>query len=108
MNKDTLKTKPAESMIGKDVLVRADSGVLVGELKSLSEDGKLATLSNARQIWYFVTRGLNCLDIATVGILKGSKVTHSVEELLVTDCRQITPLLEEARKSIDEEPPYEP
>lgn len=82
-------------------LVRcASSGILFGIVEK--HEGQTVVLKNARQLWYWKTNGLNVLDIAVEGILSGSKITHEVPSITLTDAITVVPCSEKAAKSIVE------
>lgn len=82
-------------------LVRcASSGILFGIVEK--QEGQTVVLRNARQLWYWKTNGLNVLDIAVEGILSGSKITHEVPSITLTDAICVVPCTEKAAMSIVE------
>jgi hypothetical protein len=91
-------------MIGQYVIVRTHSaGVHAGTLKS--QNGKEATLTDARRIWYW--KGAFTLnDVANKGLGEGSKIPSAVPEILLTEAIEIIPCSEAAKKSIVEFPEY--
>jgi len=92
-------------MIGKKVIVRTYSaGVHFGTLEKI--DGKNATLSNTRRIWYW--EGAFTLSaIALNGLSKKSKLSVPVPELLLTEAIEVMPVSEKAEKILTEIPSHE-
>jgi hypothetical protein len=91
-------------MIGKYCMVRTYSaGVFAGTIKE--RDGKEATLTNARRIWYW--KGAASLsELATKGTSEpnGCKFPAPVEEVLLTEVIEVIPITEEAAASIKSVP----
>jgi len=84
------------SVIGKKVIVRTYSaGVHFGTLAAL--DGKNATLTDTRRIWYW--EGAFTLSaIALDGLSKKSKLSVAVPELILTEAIEIIPVSDKAEK----------
>jgi hypothetical protein len=91
-------------MIGKYCMVRTYSaGVFAGTVKE--RNGKEATLTNARRIWYW--KGAASLSqLATDGTSepKNCKFPTPVEEVLLTEVIEIIPITEKAAASIESVP----
>jgi len=92
-------------MIGKKVIVRTYSaGVHFGTLEKL--EGKNATLSNTRRIWYW--EGAFTLSaIALNGLSKKSKLSVAIPENLLTEAIEVIPVSEKAEKILTEIPSHE-
>jgi len=86
----------AHPLIGRKVLIRDHrAGVYCGTLTEIDVHAGTATLSDARQIWYW--RGAAaCTGIAARGIVEGSKVCPSVESVTCLDVVQAMPMTDEA------------
>ena len=85
VRKDSVRTFD----LSEQSIVRADSGVYFG--KVVSQNDRTVVLENARQIWKFNTKGINTLDVASVGIHGDSRVTHVVPSVTVLDARTVVP-----------------
>jgi hypothetical protein len=73
------------------------AGVHVGIL--VARDGKEATLSDARRVWYW--KGANTLsEIANKGVGAGSKVSEPVELIQLTEAIEIIPCTPEGERSL--------
>ena len=81
-------------MIGKKCIIRCDrSGVFFGTLTSLQ--GQTAELTNVRKIWYW--EGANAVEqISTDGVETNSKLTVTVNSMVVTDVVQVLPCTDKA------------
>ena len=97
---DSIKPEP----LSEYSLIRADSGVYFGRIKSRND--REAVVEDCRQIYYFVVDGLNTLDIATKGVLAGSKLTCSVGAITVCDVRTVVQCTESAAKNLKEYPTW--
>lgn len=86
------------AMIGKKVIVRTHSaGVHFGTLAA--KNGKEVVLRGARRIWYW--EGAFTLSaVAVSGVGKGSKLSVSVPEILLTEAIEIIPCSEEATENL--------
>ena len=84
--------------IGSFVVVRTYSaGVHVGTLAK--RDGKEVTLADARRIWSW--KGANTLhEIAISGVGKGSRVSESVQTVLLTEAIEIIAAAEAAKANL--------
>ena len=85
-------------MIGKNVVVRTYSaGVHFGMLES--REGKECVLRNARRIWYW--EGAFTLSaIADKGVAKSSKLSVTVETILLTEAIEIIACTEAAAANL--------
>lgn len=85
-------------MIGKPVIVRTYSaGVHFGTLAS--RDGKEVVLTDARRIWYW--EGAFTLSaVAMSGVKKTSKLSVTVDEILLTEAIEIIPCSEAAAANL--------
>ena len=88
------------------VIVRADSGVYFGNLITL--DGTKAELEHSRQLWYWKTRGLNCLDIAVKGLEEGSKICSQIDKIIVLDARAIASVESSVAVQLQDWPAWTP
>lgn len=81
-------------MRGKKCIIRCDrSGVFFGTLTSLQ--GQTAELTNVRKIWYW--EGANAVEqISTDGVETNSKLTVTVNSMVVTDVVQVLPCTDKA------------
>jgi len=89
-------------MIGKYYMVRTYSaGVFAGVIKS--RDGKEATLTNARRIWYW-DGAASLSQLATEGTSRpgNCKFPAPVPEVMLTEVIEIIPMTDAAIKSISE------
>ena len=86
------KSAEGEMMVGKYCMVRTSSaGVFAGTVKSL--DGTMATLTDARRIWYWA--GATTLsELAILGPAKPGdcKFAAAVSEVLLTEVVEILPV----------------
>ena len=92
-------------MIGKQVIVRTYSaGVHFGTLKS--RDGKEVVLTDARRIWYW--EGAFTLSaVANSGVKKTSKLSVTVDEILLTEAIEIIACTEAAAANLAALPAHE-
>jgi hypothetical protein len=82
----------------KYVVVRTFSaGVHVGELQQ--QNGKEVVLANARRIWSW--KGANSLsEIAVHGVGPGSRVSDTVDEIMLTEAIEIITCTAESEKNL--------
>lgn len=88
-------------MIGKYCMVRTYSaGVFAGTIKE--RNGKEATLTNARRMWYW-DGAASLSQLATDGTSKpeNCKFPVAVDEVLLTEVIEILPITDKAKASID-------
>jgi len=88
-------------MIGKYCMVRTYSaGVFAGTIKE--RNGKEATLTNARRIWYW-DGAASLSQLAQSGTSKpeNCKLPEPVDEVLLTEVIEIIPITDKAKASID-------
>jgi hypothetical protein len=92
-------------VIGKQVIVRTCSaGVHFGTLKS--RDGKEVVLADARRIWYW--EGAFTLSaVANSGVNKKSKLSVTVDEILLTEAIEIIHCTEAAAANLAALPAHE-
>ena len=85
-------------MLNKKVIVRGDrSGVFFGTLISLN--GQLAELSNVRKIWRW--QGAKSVEqISLDGVSDESRITQSVDNMIITDAIQVLPCTESSVSKI--------
>ena len=89
-------------MIGRYCMVRTYSaGVFAGTVQTLSDDGKKATLTDARRIWYW-DGAASLSQLATQGTSKPQNCQFPcpVEEVLLTEVIEIIPITDVAALSI--------
>lgn len=95
------KPQKKDQFVGKRVLVRTHSaGVHFGTL--VSQEGKQVVLKDARRIWRW--RGANTLsEIALFGLnmQEYSRVSESVENIVLTEAIEIIPMSSEAYNKIN-------
>ena len=90
--------------VGRYCMVRTYSaGVFAGTVES--REGKEATLSNARRIWFW-DGAATLSQLATEGTKKPlrCKFPAPVPEVLLTEVIEVIPISDVARKSIEEVP----
>ena len=88
-------------MIGRYCMVRTYSaGVFAGTIETL--EGKVAKLTNARRIYYW-DGAATLSQLATDGTSKPEKCKFpvAVDEVLLTEVIEITPITDKAKTSID-------
>lgn len=93
------------------VIVRAYSGVFVGELadRGGGPEAFSVRLSKARHLWSWTSAGLprkalTLEDLSLLGAGTGSKISGEVPELELADVKVIVPLSDEAAKRFAELP----
>lgn len=89
-------------MAEKYILRSPDAGVFYGELNSAIDERRIATIKNARQIWYW-EGAASLLQLAKEGTSqpKKCKITVSVDEITIFNVSEIIRCTESAIKSID-------
>lgn len=89
-------------MIGKYVIVRTYSaGVFAGTL--IERNGKEATLSNARRLWWWEgAASLSQLAMSGTSKPEKCKFPEEVSEVLLTEVIEIIPVTDSAQKNISE------
>lgn len=92
-----------ESLSGYSI-IRAKSGVYFGKIKEIV--GSEATIEECRQLWYWKTKGLNCLEIAVHGILPDSRISSTFSCVKVLDVVAYLECNDVAAKSIKEYPAW--
>ena len=109
--KDMASKKTAKKTAAKKVIVRAYSGVFVGELveKTGGPESFAVVLANARHVWSWTSTGLprkalNVADLAAIGAGTGTKISGVVDEQTIADVKTISTLTEEAAKRFAELP----
>ena len=93
-------------MTGKYCMVRTYSaGVFAGTIEK--REGKEATLTNARRIWYWAGAA-SLSQLATEGTSKPKqcKFPCAVSEVVLTEVIEIIPITEKAKQSIAEVPEW--
>lgn len=94
------QSKITESLIGKEVIVRADkAGVFFGTLNA--KEGDEVQLLNCRKLYYW--SGANTVEqLAEEGVKKpqNCKFTQSVKESTILNALQIIPCTKEASQII--------
>lgn len=85
--------------IGKKVIVRAKgAGVFYGTLKE--KEGDEVVLNNARRIYYW--KGASeCLELAAAGCDGSSKLTRTVDEVMIENVLEIHPCSDVAIHTIE-------
>lgn len=88
-----------KEMIGKKIIVRTYSaGVHFGTL--VSRDGREVVLQAARRIWYW--EGAFTLSaVAKTGVGENSKLSVTVDEILLTEAIEIIPCTEDAAANLE-------
>ena len=91
-------------MIGKYCMVRTYSaGVFAGIVESL--DGKIATLSNARRIWYWSgAASLSQLAQSGTSCPNKCKFPEPVDTIYLSEVIEIIPITAAAKATIDSVP----
>ena len=100
---------PAAHMIGKFVIIRSRySGVHAGTLNSI--EGRAATLTNARRLWYWkAASGHTLSGVALHGLdTKASKIAGKVSEICILDVCEVLPTTPAAGQSILGAPEHAP
>lgn len=87
------------------VVVRANrAGVFSGYLAKEEEflSGTKCTLKNVRRLWHW-SGAATCSDLARKGVSKPDdcKFTAPIAEIRVSDCIEVLPATEDARRSIE-------
>jgi len=94
-----------EEIIGKICVVRSNmAGVFIGKIDKINDDKSLL-MSNVRKIYYW--KGANTIeDIAEKGIknINESKITLTIDTLLLSEFIQIIPASEIAIANIKSHP----
>lgn len=101
-------TPPTDPLIGRKVLVRDHrAGVFCGELTQIDVQAGTATLTSARQIWYW-TGAAATTGIAARGIGEDSKVCPTVEAVYCRDVVQVMPMTNAAWECVSSYPEWTP
>lgn len=106
---ESKKTVSAPAL--KKVILRAYSGVFVGELveRNGGPETFSAKLAKVRHLWSWTSTGLprkalTLEDLSLLGAGSGSKISGEVPELELADVKVIVPLSDEAAKRFAELP----
>ena len=106
-----MATKKAKtvSLVGSIVLVRDNrAGIHVGRLESYDLAAKIATMSGARKVWYWVGAA-SCHGIAASGLNhNGSKVGPVVGLVASCDVVEIVLCSKEGAESVGSAPVWKP
>lgn len=91
----------AKDFIGKYCIVRGDrSGVFAGTVAEMDE--KVVRLEDVRRLWYWDgAASISQLAVDGTKAPDNCKFTISVPVLILTDCIEIIPASDDARKSIE-------
>jgi len=98
--KNMVCTSVMHGLIGKKCVIRGDrSGVYFGEI--VEYDGRFCKIVKCRRIWSW-SGAASCFQIANDGLrYNGTKMTVAVDEIWITDAREIIPVTEKAEKCLE-------
>ncbi len=93
-------------MIGSYVIVRChDAGVHAGFLEA--REGREATLTEARRLWYWTAKEDDFLNgVAVHGLGQGAKIGPAVSRMILTEDCEIIECSETGKASIREYPSH--
>lgn len=89
------------SFIGKKAIIRCTkAGVHYGEVVAI--EGEAVRLKNSRRLWYWVCKSGHTLSgVARNGLSDASKISGTLESILLLDACEIIPVTKDAALSIE-------